>query len=243
MNSKFTRLFHEQTNFDFIPPKKRVDESLWPEEKVVQTEYKSYPRLKKITLLSPDFPERKFKDILDENKSVQKFHQGKLLALDELSSLLYYACGTRPSSDERFYESQGLTFPLEVYLMIQRVEGVPEGVYHYNVRDHSLEMLGQGNKYVNDFKDNVVYPWAINCAVGIVITAVWGRNFPRYGDLGYRLALFEAAHLSGNLSLISTSLGINFCDIDIFSNSRMDKLLDIGHVGENSLSLIVFGKQ
>lgn len=37
--------------------------------------------------------------------------------------------------------SAGGLFPLEVYLITQRVDGLPDGLYHYNVRRHSLETL------------------------------------------------------------------------------------------------------
>ena len=162
--------------------------------------------------------------------------------------MLYYSAGTKPEYHgpakkiRRFYPSGGARYPLEVYLLIQRVDGVEPGIYHYNVKDHRLELLTKEKKEIEKLKEGLFYPWSRDAAVAFFVTAVWERNFMKYKDRGYRIVLMEAGHLGQNLALTAAALGIGCCNSVGFHNQRINEVLDIENEDESSLYLALLGK-
>ena len=79
------------------------------------------------------------------------------MSFRELSVILYYSCGIKNfkkySNDvdelidksKRFYPSAGARYPLEVYLGVFNVKNFFPGIYHYNVKWNTLELLCKGN--------------------------------------------------------------------------------------------------
>ena len=65
-------------------------------------------------------------------------------SMDDLSKLLYYANGFRKLVDGGTYgityksnaPSAGSRHSLEIYLIVRSVQGLPDGVYHYDVENH-----------------------------------------------------------------------------------------------------------
>lgn len=68
------------------------------------------------------------------------------------------------------------------------------------------------------------------------------RTRIKYGDRGYRLTLIEAGHLSQNILLLATELGLGSCPLAGFIDSEVNKLLDISLQKEVALYMIAIGK-
>jgi len=43
------------------------------------------------------------------------------------------------------YPSAGARYPLEIYVVILNSKEIPEGIYHYNVKWNTLELLEKGD--------------------------------------------------------------------------------------------------
>lgn len=69
----------------------------------------------------------------------------KPLGLLEVATILYYAVGVTGRAwwggPKRTYPSAGGLQPVEAYLVALNVEGLEQGVYHYNPGSHSLELI------------------------------------------------------------------------------------------------------
>src|SRR5947209_3879503 len=83
-------------------------------------------------------------DLLRRRESCRSFVPRQLPAaiLGELLSGTYALARavTFPNGiemDARTVPSAGGLYPLELYLLLRRVEGIADGVYHYRVRDHA----------------------------------------------------------------------------------------------------------
>ncbi len=215
----------------------------WPKEWT--TIYsKSYPRLPKILLPKPEEINYPLGKSITLRRSEREFN-GQPLDLKNLSQLLFYSAGITLKSDDfdktrRSYPSGGARYPLEVYSLILRgYDGLREGIYHYNVKEHSLERLLEKKDLVGD-----IYPQAIwqdmitKASVVLVISAVFGRTTMKYKDRGYKYILFEAGHLGENLYLVSTALGLKCCGLGGFDDYKFNELLDLD--GENEAVLYVF---
>jgi SagB-type dehydrogenase family enzyme len=246
MSGEFSKEFHKQTDFCFLIGTPPSDPQYWPKE-WREIFHKEYPRLAKIALPLNLLDLGSLENSLNLRHSQREFDTNKSLTLDELSTILYYSAGVKPSFGEwnevrRFYPSGGARYPLEAYLFIQRVDGIAPGIYHYNVKDHTLEKLSDDQEDINSMKDGLFYPWSRDAAVVYFITAAWERNFMKYNDRGYRIVLMEAGHMAHNLALTASALGIGCCNSVGFHNKYVDETLDIEHEDEDSLCMALLGR-
>ena len=243
MPGEFSKQFHRQTDFHF-PPGATSNFQYLPKE-WAEIGHKEYPRTPKVELSETVLALGDMKKAFDDRRSERKYDLGKTLTKDELSTLLHYSASARSGNEteiRRFYPSSGACYPLETYLVIQRVQEITPGIYHYNVKDHLLEKLSPGISEIESIKEGLLYPWAKEAAVIYIITAVWNRNFLKYKDRGYRMVLMEAGHMAQNLSLVSSALNLNCCNSTGFDNEKIDEILDITNEDEDSLYMALIGK-
>ncbi|MDP3179238.1 MAG: SagB/ThcOx family dehydrogenase, partial [Spirochaetaceae bacterium] len=75
------------------------------------------------------------------NRQSRRKYRAEQISLDELSFLLYATQGVRRSSAKfslRTVPSGGARHPFETYIFVERVEGVPRGLYRYLPLEHRL---------------------------------------------------------------------------------------------------------
>lgn len=239
----FSDKFNKTTNNKHLQAisKKNIPES-W-----VKIHFKAYPRLDKIKLIKV-FPPMKtdLENVLKNRRSTRTF-SGEPISLNDLSYLLFYSSGIVYSglgSDEskRSYPSAGARYPLEIYpLIVNESAGIKAGLYHYNVKENSLETL-----LLKDLKHWLVkstgnFKPVIKASVVFIITGVLDRTRVKYGDRGYRYVLIEAGHMSQNLLLLATGLGMANLAVGGYLDSKVTELLNLELVKEIPLYMIVVG--
>ena len=243
-------LFHHKAIDE--KPRTPTDHTLWPEAWTTVV-FKEYPQCPRIMLPKEHAPLKALDRLLHDRHSTRAFDTANQLSQEELGTLLFYTAGVRPSTDggtqpweqtRRFYPSGGARYPLETYLLIRRVDGITPGTYHYNIKHHALERL---SKEENDSITNRAhaYEWAHDAAVTFITSAIWDRNFMKYGSFGYRIVLAEAGHQSQNLHLVAESLGLAYCPLAGFRihTGGMNELLGLNTVQETALYVTVIGKK
>lgn len=139
----------------------------------------------------------------------------------------------------RTYPSGGGLYPLEIYPVLQRVEGIPDGIYHYDPFAHELEELRTGNFHgefaAMTFGQNMLA--AAN--VILFITAVFERSMWKYGQRGYRYVWIEAGHLGQNLYLVAGALGLGPVALGGFFDAEANALLGVGGAEETIYAVCV----
>lgn len=241
---QFYDLFNLVTKETSPGLRERTKTSVWPDE--WKTTYiKEYERFPSFPLPKAFLPESSFPDLIHLRKSERKF-EGKL-SKDQLSALLYYGLGEIDKSandgrGRRSYASGGARFPLEGYvLLFKEVGDLPQGVYHYNVEDHALELI-YNEPLSSEIKEKlVVYDFLQNAAAAILITGVLSRAFSKYREHSYRFALLEAGEVSQNLCLAATSLRVPSLNVGIVATDVVESLLDIDGIDEVHLHSLFFG--
>ena len=136
------------------------------------------------------------------------------MSLDELGRLLYLSGGITGGlhgNARRAAPSSGALYPVEVYAVVHRVDGLEPGVYHYAPRAHEIEQLRTG-----DFRQAVVdqgigQEFLGTCGVVLFLTMILQRMRPKYQDRSYRYGLLEAGHVGENAYLAATSMGLGAC--------------------------------
>lgn len=207
-------------------------------------QYKAYPEAPSVTLPDPVWGgEMSVGEAIGTRRSVRRYEDGSL-SMEEVSRLLHAMQGiTDQGRAFRAAPSAGALYPIEVYAVINHVDGLKQGVYHYAVREHELERLKAG-----DFSQQAMAAGAMQTFIGeaqacIVLTAIFQRLRWKYRERSYRYALLEAGHIAQNLYLAATSLGLGCCAVGAFRDGTLDDLVGIGEEeGEVSLYLLPVGK-
>jgi SagB-type dehydrogenase family enzyme len=174
-------------------------------------------------------------DLVRQRVSFRAFRD-QPVSFAELATLLRIGYGITGVTDagprqiaDRPVPSPGGLYPLEVSLLVRSVDGLPEGIYHYVPSADGLEQV-RDVAVPPPLIDHLFLgqPWAAEAAVVLVLSAVCERSLTRYGDRGYRYLLLEAGHLTQNLVLAATGLGLGavnlggFLDDDLSGQLRLD---------------------
>jgi SagB-type dehydrogenase family enzyme len=212
--------------------------------------YKSYPRQPKIGLLKGSGAEAPFFGTLRKRRSTREL-SGKPISFTEMSKLVYYTWGRISSYKTREFgellhktsPSAGARHPIETYAIVNNVNRVDPGIYHYSVRDHSLELLKTG-----DFRERCValtagHSWTKNASALFIMTAVvartaWKYRVPRV----YRAFLLDAGHLSQSFLLVATALGLGAFCIGIIRDNLIEKELNLDGISETVLFVVGVGQ-
>ncbi len=197
-----------------------------------------------VELPQPNLPATPLPDAIRARHSRRTFGS-RPLSLTQLATLLHTAYGiTHTSAGEhgeglplRATPSGGALYPLDIYVLALRVEGLEHDVYHYDPIRHALELLhrdGVGDQ----LRGLSVYPELVEPAGAILLLAAmfWRTRF-KYGLRGYRFALLEAGHLGQNLLLAAAAFDLAAVPVGGFYDARVDELLQIDGVNES----VVYG--
>lgn len=217
----------------------------WPQAWKTIT-FKEYSRLPQVPLPTKNFTLKgvSLKTALLKRKSTRQF--GKSLSLTQLSELLYFSSGIVRNEGQgldttrRTYPSGGARYPLEIYLMINRVAKLEPGLYHYNVRKHCLERLAKGN-FGAEIANCVAFDWVKDASVVFFIAAVFQRTAIKYKDRGLRYIFLEGGHLCQNFYLLTTAFNLSCCSIGGYADQKIDQLLDLNGLDESVIYLVCVG--
>ena len=215
----------------------------WPAEWLT-TYYKSYPRFALIPLPSPRLsPQIRLKKAIEQRRSSRHF--SNIITLQQLSTLLYYSAGLKdlrfPDGPNRFYPSAGARYPLEIYLAAWDIADLTPGLYHYYVKGHALEELVATATIKDDTAKCFIPDWISTGKCVFIVTSVPFRTHVKYGDRGYRHALLEAGHLSQNLAILASAVGVSCCNCGGFVDETINALLDIDGEEEMTISTSILG--
>jgi len=239
------QIFHEESNIEGRRMDKTnwSDPSLWPKEWIDIAE-KTYPRFKKIPLISDEMEITMNLNEVLHSRSSKRVNSNKSLNLKELSTILRNAVSFKKNNTNeiniarRMYPSAGARFPLECYLISLNVEGLENGLYHYELREDSLAQI-MDNAVEDHVKGIFGHDFSQSKAI-LVITSAMERNTIKYGERGYRFALIEAGHVMQNICLLCTSLNIPITPVGGFADMKLTRLLELDDTDEIPIYTCVF---
>jgi SagB-type dehydrogenase family enzyme len=206
--------------------------------------YKTYPAQSKIKL---DNPELKggmpLWEAIQTRLSIRSYRNIPL-EKKHLSQLLWATQGiSREAMDFEFRTapSAGALYPVETYLVLNNVEGIERGVYHYDVKNHQLDLLKTG-----DFRMDVAHAaldqdMAYSASAVFVWTALFERSKWKYKQRAYRYVYLDAGHIAENLALAAVGLGLGTCQIGALYDDEVNALVAIDGEEESILYMSVVG--
>jgi SagB-type dehydrogenase family enzyme len=206
--------------------------------------YKTYPASSKIKLDKPDVKGgMPLWEAIQTRLSIRSYRN---ISLEKkyLSQLLWATQGiSREAMDFEFRTapSAGALYPVETYLVLNNVEEVEPGVYHYDVKSHQLDLLKRG-----DFRMKVAHAaldqdMAYSANVVFVWTALFERSKWKYKQRAYRYVYLDAGHIAENLALAAVALGLGTCQIGALYDDEVNELIDIDGEEESILYMSTVG--
>jgi SagB-type dehydrogenase family enzyme len=144
---------------------------------------------------------------LDSAARVRTRWRSKLAELGEDGPEVEYAA--RP------YPAGGAAYELELYLVVNKCEGLARGFYHYDAGEHALVPIAaraheiDAQLLASRFAMGTPAPPQIL----IVIAARFGRISWKYSSIAYALILKNAGVLIQTLYLMATGMGLGACAI------------------------------
>jgi SagB-type dehydrogenase family enzyme len=206
--------------------------------------YKSYPSSKTVQLPTEvQATEASLSLILHKRKSVRVFSDKPLL-LSELAFLLWAATGVqRVENDYEFrtVPSAGALYPTETYIAANKVEELDSGVYHYNIQNHTLELLKIGS-----FGDELAHAalnqkMCSNASVVFIWAAIFQRSKWKYSQRAYRYVYLDTGHIAENLALAAVSINIGSCEVGAFFDDEINSLIGVDGEKESAILLSAVG--
>lgn len=178
-----------------------------------------------------------FTRILFERKS-SRVYTDKPVSLLQLSYLLWATQGVKEIRGQNYatirtVPSGGARHPFETYLVIQNVEGLKEGCYHYLPMEHQLEYLHPfADKNISITQTLVGQSWAEKAAVVFYWSIVPYRCEWRYGIFAHRPALMDIGHVGENLYLACAALQLGTCGVAAYDGDSCAKVFGLDNEEE-----------
>ncbi len=154
-------------------------------------------------------------DALETRRTWRAFGPGSL-SFAEAASLLRLTFGVRrwhPRAPERIAfktsPSGGARHPVEAYVAVRRVEGLPPGLYHFDAVRQDLALLRPGVERADFVRYAAGQEHFGDAAMMVLMTAVFARTMWRYqSPRAYRTVHIELGHLGQTFCLLATALGL-----------------------------------
>lgn len=146
----------------------------------------------------------------------------------------------------RAYPSGGGLYPVELYMYIKQISGIPDGTYVFNPIYHRLVQIGG---CVEEGKLEELLPMTAvkidpnnasleKCNIIMFMIANFKYSSYKYGKLAYKLAILEAGHIGQNLQLSCAALGKRTTALCGFYDDKVEDFLKLD--GKNKVCLYVF---
>ncbi|HSX65045.1 MAG TPA: putative peptide maturation dehydrogenase [Pseudoxanthomonas sp.] len=141
--------------------------------------------------------------------------------------------------------SGGGLHPIEAYLIVQNVDGVVPGLYHYHAIAHALEPLPAPDMPLHDLAMTAVAQqhWFANAHVMVLMAPRYDRSFWKYRNhaKAYRAITLEAGHLSQTLYLAATDAGLGAYITCAINEVPLEQVFGLDPVSEGALAICGFG--
>jgi SagB-type dehydrogenase family enzyme len=204
---------------DVMPPPPAV-RPRWPGKQI---------DLRKLSAAQPDVISPTAK-LLRERHSIRSFDDRRPITLAELSRFLDSTARVQSSFETpldpggggrtltytvRPYPSGGASYELELYLAVDKCEGLPRGFYHYDAGGHALVPIDVRTQEFEALLKGAELAMGEAGAPQILITiaARFGRISWKYSSLAYALILKDVGVLMQTLYLMATDMGLGGCAI------------------------------
>jgi len=238
---KIGDLYHQETKYRReAMPRGGLDWAHQP------SPYKEFPDLTKHFQIRPPDQQggKPIWEVIAQRRSIREFSR-QSISFSELSQMVWATQGITSRAwgfDFRITPSAGALYPIETYIVANRVEEIPSGIYHYNVKESKLSLLKEG-----DFSSDLCHAglgqeMLEEAACVFIWTATVERSKWKYRERAYRYIYMDVGHIGQNLYLAATALKLGCCTVGAFFDEEVDRLIGVDGKREMSVYLGAVGR-
>ncbi|AJT41786.1 SagB/ThcOx family dehydrogenase [Psychromicrobium lacuslunae] len=179
--------------------------------------------------------------VLRNRHSAQSFSNAPVSFQDFSTLLRESACLTE--SYGRGAPSAGGLYPIDIYLCITNVQGLPAGFYTLATHTATLHKLEVSTEPRQFLKESLLFnDLAAHSAFHLFFIASMPRLRIKYGQRSYRFALIETGHLAQAMIMCAQEAGLASCPVGGFIDQKIDDLFCLDGVEQSVLYSVAFGQ-
>ena len=197
---------------------------------------------------------RPFDALLAARRTCRNFDPVAVLDAASLATMLHRvwgAVGTRELAPgavavKKTSPAGGGLHAVEAYLLVQRVEGLVPGLYHYLPLEHAVELLRPLDADAARAAAHRVLAgqhWFVDAPVFVIMTARFDRLFWKYRRhaKAWRVVHLDAGHLSQTMYLSAADLGLGAFVTAAINDGDIAAMLDLAPLREAAIAVVGFG--
>ena len=173
------------------------------------------------------------------------------MPLQDLSNILYYACGVSSQASIRDGASDKITlrncasggglYPIHLVFYARNISKLIDGFYEYLPYQHALRCYRHSSEEnVRDFAEYGAIN-AENCNIIIIYVYHYIKNTRKYGNQATAYAFIESGEIAQNIQLTATALTYGSIDIGGYNKEYLQELLDLDGLGEHVIHMTLVG--
>jgi len=209
---------------------------------------------RKISLYKPDIDQLcrndvPFTKVLEERKSKREY--GKTaITKREVGEFLYRSARVRKTFEvkgfqftNRVYPSSGAAYELELYLAINRCNGLASGLYHYSPVSHQLSRISSRTNVISKLlKSAASTAHTTVPQILIIISARFPRMMWRYESMAYAAILKDVGVLYQTFYLVATAMGLSACALGVGNSDLFAEAAGTNYYEETSVGEFILGR-
>ena len=197
---------------------------------------------------------RRFDALHAARRTCRNFDPVAVLDAASLATMLHRvwgAVGTRELAPgavavKKTSPAGGGLHAVEAYLLVQRVDGLAPGLYHYLPLEHAVELLRPLDADAARAAAHRVLAgqhWFVDAPVFVIMTARFDRLFWKYRRhaKAWRVVHLDAGHLSQTMYLSAADLGLGAFVTAAINDGDIAAMLDLAPLREAAIAVVGFG--
>ncbi|GGK33891.1 hypothetical protein GCM10010124_28030 [Pilimelia terevasa] len=196
----------------------------------------------------PDLPVRGLRETILRRRSWTPMTGGSIdrAALAGVLHLTYGVTGAGATGDDvtlplRATPAAGGLYAVDLFLLVERVEGVAPGLYYFHPAAGELQLV-RSDVRLADLAGATGYGARVTQAAAVVVyVAALRRTQWKYWERGYRMALLDCGHLAQSVVLTANAAGLAAHPMVAFVDDDLNRLVGVDGVDDAALYLTLLG--
>lgn len=155
---------------------------------------------------------------------------GGAISRDVLDKLVWAAYGNTHNDGKyklRTAPSAGATYPIEVHLAAERVEGLADGIYRYDSGSEKLLPVRPGSFLKSICAISLDQDFIPLSNLAFVLAYHPAKIEKHYGRESRKYALLECGHIAQNILLMTSALGLGGVPVGAFYHKKLGSIIDL----------------
>ena len=182
-----------------------------------------------VRLAYPSVRKNQFLELIKSRRSRREFRESEI-SFQDFSTLCFCAdgiTGEKWGIKLRTAPSAGALYPVNLFIFVNKVERLREGVWLYKPETHSVVLRIPQNLSRELCRIAVDQDEVVRASCVFVMIGDLKRILPKYGKRSIRYMYLEAGHISQNIYLCAEALGLGAVAIGAFYDDDLREILEL----------------